>query len=208
LQNPNHIVTDVPPTFLISSDLLNISKANKPGGDADAVDDTESAAGAGAANSHAAGNSGAEIKTAAVQTSGSAEATVVAPALPQSQASQQPQGQPQRVDDEPSGFTLLSLLPLLVPVLLYYLLSRSQDFRKFGSAAFVCSAVMIVIRTFKIHIGQPTRKFANRSTASLASGRTLVRFPVDLNKLIRLVLPALICSAVFHRTAAALLLLL
>lgn len=58
---------------------------------------------------------------------------------------------------------------------------------RYRAAVFVVLALLCVRRAFKSHIGPPRRHIeaSASNTASLPHGRTLVRFPVDLNKLIR-----------------------
>jgi len=76
----------------------------------------------------------------------------------------------------------LHLLVFFLPSLLYYALDA-----RFRNAGFVLGAV-ICLRFFrKIMLGDPVPKRSSVYAPSLAAGRVVVRFPVDLGKLLRYV---------------------
>jgi hypothetical protein len=175
--------------LLFTVDLLNISVANKPEGvSVPLISSSQGpASNSTAPEAVAVPVAAAPPQAASSASSASSDVTVLAGSVSAVLDGSGSQGGTVQTSQQPepaAGISFFNLVFLLIPIALYYYLMRTQ-YSSYSSAVFVISAGFFARRTFKMHIGQPTRKHVSRSTASLASGRTLVRFPVDLNKLIK-----------------------
>lgn len=84
-----------------------------------------------------------------------------------------------RRSDMKRGVTTGSLLILLLPPIASY--AAPYDFR---SLAFFVGLIIAFASLIRRHLGEPVRRQSAQDNTAMASGRLVVRFPVDLGKLL------------------------
>jgi len=74
----------------------------------------------------------------------------------------------------------VSLMVLLLPVALYYAVHTN-----YRAIAFIAGLLYSLEYVFRLHLGIPHRKIASQSIGAIPNGRMLVRFTVDMGRLLR-----------------------
>ena len=80
---------------------------------------------------------------------------------------------------EQRNITTVSLLVLLLPVVLYYVVDRSRR-----ALAFFTGLVIALRYLFYLHLGDPYKRNSNYIYCSPPTGKYIIRFPVELSKLL------------------------
>jgi hypothetical protein len=76
----------------------------------------------------------------------------------------------------------LSLCVLFLPSLLHYVVGK-----QYRALVFMLSLIFSLRYVLMLHLGSPDRKPATRGAGPLSQGRTLIRFPAELGKILRFI---------------------